>query len=67
MAIVKADGYGHGAETVAKAALKGGANSLGIATLEEGIELRKVIFALKLEIHVNNQRKKVCIRTTDLL
>ena len=40
MAVVKADGYGHGAETVAKAALIGGANSLGVATLEEGIQLR---------------------------
>ena len=41
MAVVKADGYGHGAETVARAALTGGADSLGVATLEEGIELRK--------------------------
>ncbi len=42
MAVVKADGYGHGAQTVAIAALRGGANSLGVATLQEGIELRKV-------------------------
>ncbi len=48
MAVVKADGYGHGSETVAKAALKGGAESLGVATLEEGIELRKA--ALDCEI-----------------
>ena len=41
MAVVKADGYGHGAITVSKAALLGGADSLGVATLEEGIELRK--------------------------
>ncbi len=41
MAVVKADGYGHGAVTVARAALRGGATSLGIATLQEGIELRK--------------------------
>ena len=40
MAVVKADGYGHGSETVAKAALIGGADSLGVATLEEGIQLR---------------------------
>ena len=40
MAVVKADGYGHGAETVAKAALLGGADSLGVATLDEGIQLR---------------------------
>ena len=41
MAVVKADGYGHGAETVARAALLGGANNLGVATLQEGIELRQ--------------------------
>ncbi len=41
MAVVKADGYGHGAETVAKASLRGGATSLGVATLQEGIELRQ--------------------------
>ncbi len=41
MAVVKADGYGHGAVTVAKAALRGGADNLGVATLHEGIELRK--------------------------
>ena len=40
MAVVKADGYGHGAVTVAKAALRGGAGSLGVATLQEGLELR---------------------------
>ena len=41
MAVVKADGYGHGAETVASAALRGGAHSLGVATLQEGLELRR--------------------------
>ncbi len=41
MAVVKADGYGHGAETVARAAIRGGASSLGVATLQEGIQLRK--------------------------
>ena len=40
MAVVKADGYGHGAVTVARAALRGGATCLGVATLQEGIELR---------------------------
>lgn len=41
MAVVKADGYGHGAEQVARAALKAGAEWLGIATLEEGLQLRR--------------------------
>ena len=40
MAVVKADGYGHGVEAVARAALSGGATSLGVATLREGIQLR---------------------------
>jgi alanine racemase len=41
MAVVKADGYGHGAVTVAEAAIKGGASSFGVATLAEAIELRQ--------------------------
>jgi len=41
MAVVKADGYGHGAVPVAKAALAGGADCLGVATLAEGVELRR--------------------------
>lgn len=39
-AVVKANGYGHGAELAAKAALVGGANSLAVAIIDEGIELR---------------------------
>ncbi|AIQ98139.1 Alanine racemase [Prochlorococcus sp. MIT 0801] len=50
MAVVKADGYGHGAETVAKAALIGGADSLGVATLEEGIQLRNAGFKCQILI-----------------
>jgi alanine racemase len=41
MAVVKADAYGHGLVPVAKAALEGGANWLGVALLEEAITLRK--------------------------
>ncbi len=41
MAVVKADGYGHGLVTVANAALEGGADNLGVATLQEGIDLRQ--------------------------
>ena len=37
---VKADAYGHGAVEVCKAALEEGVNSFGVATVEEGIELR---------------------------
>jgi alanine racemase len=41
MAVVKANGYGHGAEEVARVALENGADWLAVARVEEGIELRK--------------------------
>jgi alanine racemase len=40
MTVVKADGYGHGALPVARAALAAGASWLGVCTLEEALELR---------------------------
>jgi alanine racemase len=40
-AVVKANGYGHGAEDVARAALAGGASRLAVAVAEEGIALRR--------------------------
>jgi alanine racemase len=40
MAVVKADGYGHGAVEVASAALDAGATWLGVCTLEEAAQLR---------------------------
>ena len=39
-AVVKADGYGHGAVAVARAALDGGASWLAVALVEEGVALR---------------------------
>lgn len=41
MAVVKADGYGHGAVDTAEAAVEAGANYIGVSTLEEGVELRR--------------------------
>jgi alanine racemase len=41
MAVVKANGYGHGAIQVAQCALQNGAASLGVARIEEGIQIRK--------------------------
>lgn len=41
MAVVKADGYGHGASEVASIALKYGAAWLGVAFVEEGVKLRQ--------------------------
>jgi len=40
-AVVKADGYGHGAADVAGAALGAGASALCVATVPEGLELRR--------------------------
>jgi alanine racemase len=40
-AVVKADAYGHGATAVAKAAIEGGATSLAVALVDEGVELRE--------------------------
>lgn len=41
MAVVKADAYGHGAVPVARAALGAGAEWLGVALVEEGVDLRR--------------------------
>ena len=40
-AVVKANGYGHGAGDVARAALGAGATALCVATVAEGVELRQ--------------------------
>ena len=39
--VVKADAYGHGAVEVSRAAVAAGVDMLGVATLQEGIELRQ--------------------------
>ena len=39
-AVVKANGYGHGAVLAARAMIAGGADSLAVAIIDEGIELR---------------------------
>ena len=41
LAVVKADGYGHGAVTAARAALEGGATWIGVADPEEALALRR--------------------------
>lgn len=50
MAVVKADGYGHGAVPVARAAIAAGADRLGVATLEEAVELR--LAAIDAPVHL---------------
>ncbi len=41
MAVIKANGYGLGALPLARRALDAGASMLGVATLDEGVELRE--------------------------
>lgn len=41
MAIVKSDGYGHGAAVIANHLIKHGVEQLGVVMIEEAIELRK--------------------------
>lgn len=41
MAVVKADGYGHGMAQAARAALSGGADWLGVVRLDEALALRR--------------------------
>lgn len=41
MAVVKGGAYGHGAVPVATAALRGGAEALGVTTIAEALELRR--------------------------
>lgn len=41
LAVVKADGYGHGDLPVARAALEAGASRVGVALVEEGLGLRE--------------------------
>jgi alanine racemase len=41
LAMIKANGYGHGAAAIAQTLVNAGSDAFGVATLEEGIELRQ--------------------------
>ena len=49
-AVVKANAYGHGAVEVSKVAVECGADFLAVATVEEGLELRRAGFELPILI-----------------
>lgn len=49
-AVVKANAYGHGAVEVSKIAVKCGADFLAVATVEEGLKLRRENFQLPILI-----------------
>ena len=60
LAVVKANGYGHGLHTMAAAALEAGCAGVGVATPEEGADLRAegqpgriVVLGLALETHAD--------------
>lgn len=48
MAVVKADGYGHGLAPAARAAVAGGASWLGVALIDEALALREAGFDLPI-------------------
>ena len=48
MAVVKADGYGHGAVPAAQAAVRGGADWLGVVHVAEALELRRAGISVPL-------------------
>ena len=50
MAVVKANAYGHGVKQVAQTALKNGADLLGVARFNEGVELRDLGFDVPILI-----------------
>lgn len=50
MAVVKADGYGHGAIECARTALSAGAGHLGVATVDEALALRDAGFSAPILI-----------------
>lgn len=60
MAVVKADGYGHGALLVARAAQSAGADRLGVATLDEGVALRDA--GITGPIQLLSEPPESCIR-----
>lgn len=49
-AVIKADGYGHGAVKIAQTLLDNGADRFAIAVLDEGIELREAGFRVPILI-----------------
>ncbi len=50
MAVVKANGYGHGAVQVARVALSSGAQRLGVAILDEALELRSAAIGAPIQL-----------------
>lgn len=71
MAVVKANGYGHGAVPVAGAAVEAGADWLGVALVEEGIALRdggiEAPILMLTEFPPGSEREALAARLTPTL
>jgi alanine racemase len=73
-AVVKADGYGHGAVPVAAAALDAGATALGVATVAEALELRRAFPEARILVlgpaegdettDIRSARLELCVSST---
>lgn len=50
MAVIKADAYGHGVESIAETLVKNGADAFAVATSDEALQLRKSGFTLPILI-----------------
>lgn len=61
MAVVKANGYGHGATVVARVALASGATALAVATVGEGVELRDAGLAAPILVLSAIQESEVAL------
>jgi len=49
-AVIKADGYGHGAKDIASTLLENGADRFAVATLSEAIQLRKEVHNVEIMV-----------------
>lgn len=61
MAVVKADGYGHGGPEVARAAVSAGADRIGVATVDEAIAVRGQ--GVDVPVHVLSEPPHTAVRT----
>jgi alanine racemase len=59
-AVVKADGYGHGAVDVARAALEGGATALCVATVPEALHVRTALREARVVVMGPVSEPEVC-------
>ncbi len=62
-AVVKADGYGHGAAAVAGAAVEAGATWLAVATIEEAIEIAQSDIAGDVPVMILSERPAAELRS----